>query len=179
MARFSESEKARIWDWWQQGGSMRGVARELGRSSSSVRTLIENGGGVRPVPRCRSVRHLSLEEREEISRGMAVGESLRSIAVKLGRSASTVSREVARNGGRSGYRALRADRAAYRRARRPKVCKLAANPLLVLIIEEKLSQWWSPQQISGWLKETYPEVPEMWVSHETIYLHCSSRAAVR
>jgi IS30 family transposase len=101
---------------------------------------------------------------------MAVGESLRSIAVKLGRSASTVSREVARNGGRSGYRALRADRAAYRRARRPKVCKLAANPLLVLMIEEKLSQWWSPQQISGWLKETYPESPEMWVSHETIYL---------
>lgn len=170
MARFSESEKALIWDWWQQGGSMRGVARELGRSSSSVRTLIENGGGVRPLPRCRNVRHLSLEEREEISRGMAVGESLRSIALKLGRSASTVSREVARNGGRSGYRALRADRAAYRGARRPKVCKLATNPMLVLLIEEKLGQWWSPQQISGWLKETYPESPEMWVSHETIYL---------
>lgn len=170
MARFSESEKALIWDWWQQGVSMRGVARELGRSSSSVRTMIESGGGVRPVPRCRNVRHLSLEEREEISRGMASGESLRSIAVRLGRSASTVSREVARNGGRSGYRALRADRAAYRRARRPKVCKLAANPTLSLAVEEKLGQWWSPQQISGWLKETYPSSPEMWVSHETIYL---------
>jgi IS30 family transposase len=75
VARFSEAEKALIWDWWQQGGSMRGVARELGRSSSSVRTMIESGGGVRPVPRCRNVRHLSLEEREEISRGMASGES--------------------------------------------------------------------------------------------------------
>jgi len=170
VARFSESDKALIWDWWQQGGSMRGVARELGRAHASVRTMIESGGGVRPLPRCRNVRHLSLEEREEISRGMASGESLRSIASRMGRSASTVSREVARNGGRAGYRALRADRAAYRRARRPKVCKLAANPMLVLLIEEKLGLWWSPQQISGWLKETYPESPEMWVSHETIYL---------
>lgn len=147
MARFSESDKTLIWDWWQRGGSMRGVARELGRAHASVRTMIESHGGVRRLPRCRNVRHLSLEEREEISRGMAAGESLRSIASQLGRSASTVSREVARNGGRSGYRALRADRAAYRRARRPKVCKLAANPMLALIIEEKLAQWWSPQQI--------------------------------
>lgn len=170
MARFSESEKTLIWDWWRRGGSMRGVARELGRAHASVRTMIESYGGVRPVPRCRAVRHLSLEEREEISRGMAAGESLRSIAVRLGRSASTVSREVARNGGRSGYRALRADRAAYRRARRPKACKLAANPTLALMVEEKLGLWWSPQQISGWLKESYPSSPEMWVSHETIYL---------
>ena len=170
MARFSEAEETLIWDWWKQGGSMRGVARELDRSSSSVRTMIESHGGVRPVPRCRSVRRLSLEEREEISRGLASGDSLRSIAVRLGRSASTVSRELARNGGRSGYRALRADRAAYRRARRPKACRLAANPRLALIVEEKLGLWWSPQQISGWLKETYPSSPEMWVSHETIYL---------
>jgi IS30 family transposase len=100
---------------------------------------------------------------------MASGESLRSIARRLGRSASTVSREVARNGG-SRYRAHRADQAALRRARRPKVCKLGANPGLALIVEEKLGLWWSPQQISGWLKESYPEFPEMWVSHETIYL---------
>jgi IS30 family transposase len=113
---------------------------------------------------------LSLVEREEISRGMAAGESLRSIAARLGRSASTVSREVAGNGGRFGYRAHRADQAAWNRARRPKVCKLAANPTLALMVEEKLGEWWSPQQISGWLKETYPETPVMWVSHETIYL---------
>jgi IS30 family transposase len=97
---------------------------------------------------------------------MASGESLRSIARRLGRSASTVSREVARNGGRSGYRAHRADRAALLRARRPKVCKLVSNPGLALIIEEKLALWWSPQQISGWLKESYPSSPEMWVSHK-------------
>ena len=97
------------------------------------------------VPCCRNVRHLILEEGEEISRGVASGESLRSIARRLGRSASVVSREVARNGGRSRHRALRVDRAAYRRACRPKVCKLAANPTLALIIEEKLGLWWSPQ----------------------------------
>ena len=87
MARFSEAEKTLIWDWWQQGGSMRGVARELGRAHASVRTMIESYGGVHPVPRCRASRHLSLEEREEISRGVASGESLRSIAIRLGRSA--------------------------------------------------------------------------------------------
>jgi len=101
---------------------------------------------------------------------MACGESLRSIAVRLGRAASTVSREVTRNGGRSRYRAHRADRAAWNRARRPKLCKLAANPTLALLVDEKLGLWWSPQQISGWLKESYPSAPEMWVSHETIYL---------
>jgi IS30 family transposase len=122
-----------------------------------------------PAIGCSS-RHLSLEEREEISRGMACGESLRSIAVRLGRAASTVSREVTRNGGRSRYRAHRADRAAWNRARRPKLCKLAANPTLALLVDEKLGLWWSPQQISGWLKESYPSEPEMWVSHETIYL---------
>ena len=101
---------------------------------------------------------------------MAAGESLRSIAVRLGRSASTVSREVARNGGRSRYRAHRADLAAWERARRPKPYKLAANLELWFAVEEKLGLWWSPQQISGWLKEAYPASPEMWVSHETIYL---------
>lgn len=181
MARFSEAEKTLIWDWWQQGGSMRGVARQLGRPHASVRTMIESYGGVRPGARCRAVQHLSLEEREEISRGMAAGESLRSIARRLGRSASTVSREVARNGGRSRYRAHRADRAAYRRAQRPKVCKLAAHSRLAILVEEKLGLWWSPQQIAGWLKATYPSDPEMWVSHETIYLSLfvQSRGALK
>jgi IS30 family transposase len=170
VARFSEAEKTLIWDRRSQGVGMRTVARELGRAHGSVRSMVESYGGVRPRPQIRSSRHLSLEEREEISRGMAAGESLRSIARRLGRSASTVSREVARNGGGSRYRAHRADQAALRRARRPKACKLAANPTLALMIEEKLGLWWSPQQVSGWLKESYPESPEMWVSHETIYL---------
>jgi transposase, IS30 family len=170
VARFSEAEKTLIWDRRGQGVGMRTVARELGRAHASVRSMVESYGGVRPRTQIRSPRHLTLEEREEISRGMAAGESLRSIARRLGRSASTVSREVARNGGGSRYRAHRADQAALRRARRPKACKLAANPALALMVEEKLGQWWSPQQISGWLKESYPSSPEMWVSHETIYL---------
>ena len=149
---------------------MRSIARRLGRQHASVRTMIEDAGGVRPVARQRCSRHLSVMEREEISRGVASGVSMRQIALRLGRAPSTVSREVARNGGSGGYRAHRADRAAWQRARRPKVGKLVENVELRGAVEEKLAQWWSPQQISGWLKEKYPGVEEMWVSHETIYL---------
>ena len=170
MARFTELEKAQVWERWRSGDSMRLIARELGRQSSAVRTLIESTGGVCPPPRHRARRHLSLREREEISRGLAAGETLRVIAHRLGRPASTVCREVNRNGGRTRYRAHRADRAATRRASRPKVCKLVANPRLCRIVEAKLALWWSPQQISGWLRIAYPAEPEMWVSHETIYL---------
>ena len=168
--RFTELERAEVWDRWQSGESMRGIARRLGRESSSIRAIIGDTGGVRPVPRRRSSRCLSLTEREEISRGVAASESLRSIADRLGRAPSTVCREVTRNGGRGRYRALRADRATWQRARRPKTAKLAINTELRVVVEEKLAQWWSPQQISGWLKEAYPGVEEMWVSHETIYL---------
>ena len=170
MRRFSESEKCEVWDRWQGGESMRSIARGLGRGSASVRTMIESCGGVRPVRQRRAARHLSSVEREEISRGLSAGVSLRGIAAGLGRPASTVSREVTRNGGRGRYRAHRADRAALVRARRPKACKLAANPALRLVVEDKLAGWWSPQQIAGWLRETHPSDPEMWVSHETIYL---------
>jgi IS30 family transposase len=170
VQRFSEAEKALIWDRRSEGVGMRTVARELSRAHGSVRWMVESHGGIRPHPRIRSSRHLTFEEREEISRGVASGESFQSIASRLGRSVSTVSREVDRNGGRSRYRAHRADQAAWDRARRPKTCKLAANPTLALMVEEKLGLWWSPQQVSGWLKETYPSSPEMWVSHETIYL---------
>ncbi len=103
--RFTELEKAEVWDRWQGGEAMRSIARRLGRESSSVRTLIEDTGGVRPAPRRRSARCLSLTEREEISRGVAAGESLRQIAHRLGRAPSTVCREVAGNGGRGQYRA--------------------------------------------------------------------------
>ncbi len=170
MRKFTEAERTEVWDRWQGGEAMRSIARRLGRESSSVRTMIEDCGGVRPVPRRRHPRHLSVVEREEISRGIATGESLRQIAGRLGRAPSTVCREVARNGGRGRYRALRADRAAWRRAWRPKTAKLAVNTGLRAVVEEKLALWWSPQQISGWLKEAYPGVEEMWVSHETIYL---------
>ena len=168
--RFREVEKVEVWDSWRGGEAMRLIARRLGRESSSVRTMIEDTGGVRPVRRRRAARCLSLTEREEISWGVAAGESLRQIACRLGRAPSTVCREVARNGGRGGYRALRADRAAWRRACRPKTAKLAVNTQLRAVVEEKLAEWWSPQQVAGWLKDAYPACEEMWVSHETIYL---------
>ena len=168
--RFSESEKVEVWDRWHGGESMSSIARGLGRESSSVRTMIEDSGGVRPVPRRRHPRQLSFVEREEISRGMAVGESMRQIACRLGRAPSTVCREVARNGGRGQYRAQRAERAALRAARRPKASKLTENSTLRHMVETKLAAWWSSQQIAGWLRSTYPSDSEMWVSHETIYL---------
>ncbi|MFC2153141.1 transposase [Actinomycetota bacterium] len=125
---------------------------------------------MRPRQRCRGSRQLSLAEREEISRGLAAGESMRSIASGLGRAPSTISRELTRSGGRGLYRAHVAEREAWKRARRPQVCKLAANPQLRRVVEEKLQVRWSPQQISRWLADTSRGVEEMQVSHETIYL---------
>jgi IS30 family transposase len=124
---------------------------------------------------------LSLIEREEISRGLAAGLSMRAIAAGLGRAASTVSREVAAHGGRGRYRAAPADQSAWARGRRRKACKLATHPALRAIVGEQLKQKWSPQQIAGWLKTTYPDEPEMQVSHETIYrtLFIQSRGALR
>ena len=168
--RFTEAEIAEVWERRRAGELTRSIARRLGRNGSSIRRLFEDAGGVRPAPRRRPQRHLSLTEREEISRGVAAGESIRAIAGGLGRAPSTVSREMMRNGGRSEYRAHRADQAAWQRARRPQPCKLAENEALREAVEEKLADWWSPQQISGWLQHTYPDVERMHVSHETIYL---------
>ena len=168
--RFTEAEIAEVWERRRAGELTRSIARRLGRNGSSIRRLFEDAGGVRPAPRRRAEHHLSLTEREEISRGVAAGESLRVIASRLGRAPSTVSRELARNGGRDGYRAHRADRAAWRRARRPQPCRLATNPALREAVEDKLTVRWSPQQISGWLRRTYPDDEAMYVSHETIYL---------
>ena len=170
MRRFTEAEIVEVWDRRQAGELTRSIARRLGRNGSSIRRVFEDAGGVRPARRRRATRHLSFGEREEISRGIAGGEPLRSIAGRMGRAPSTVSREVARNGGRHRYRAHRADRAAWSRARRPKACKLATNQPLRVEVEDKLEDFWSPQQISGWLARTYPGVEEMHVSHETIYL---------
>ena len=170
MVRFTETERVEVWDRWQAGDANRLIGRDLGRSAASIRAFVESWGGVRPEPRKRSERHLSLHEREEISRGVAAGDSLRMVAARLGRAPSTISRELVRNGGRVGYRAHHADRTALRRARRPKPSKLAENPVLREIVEEKLSEWWSPQQVVLWLKRTYPDNQEMRVSHETIYL---------
>jgi len=170
VVRFTEEERVEVWDRWQAGDANRLIGRDLGRSAASIRAFVESWGGVRPASRRRSLRHLSLDEREEISRGVAAGDSLRSIGVRLGRAASTISRELARNGGRSRYRAHHADRTALRRAKRPKPSKLAVNVELRAVVEDKLEEWWSPHQVVLWLKRTYPDNQEMYVSHETIYL---------
>ncbi len=170
MRRLSELEKSEIWDRFEAGESQRSISRRLGRSPSSIRSHLLGSGFRRPLPGPEwSALRLSLTEREEISRGLATGESLRGIAAQLGRAASTVSREVASNGGRHKYRATTAHRTSRHRARRPKPAKLASNHQLRTVVEAKLELWWSPRQISDWLVEAYPDIEEMRVSHETIY----------
>lgn len=164
-----------------------GCERGDDRTGAGVRSAIGRGvhpqrsGGIRPRPRCVASRLLSLEDREEISRGLAAGESLRCIARRLGRAPSTISREIARNDGPRRYRALRADTAARLRSKRPKPARLAADPLLRVVVTDKLAKKWSPEQIAGWLARRYPDRPEMRVSHETIYrsLFVQSRGALR
>jgi IS30 family transposase len=170
-----------LWLRMRAGQAAKPTARELGLFPGTVRGYLLRCGGIRPEPRRRAAARLRLEEREEISRGLAAGHSIRAIAVTLGRAPSTVSREVNANGGRRRYRATRADLAAWTRATRPKPCKLAGNPVLRAIVEEKLQRRWSPQQIDGWLKLTYPKRPEMQVSYESIYrtLYVQSRGALR
>jgi len=146
------------------------LAREMRCNPSTVRDLLKRTGGIRPVPRRRWELRLSLDEREEISRGLAERVSVRRIAGRLGRSPSTVCREVARNGGRRRYRAARAENQAWVRGRRPKPARLAVNADLRAVVEDRLRLRWSPQQIARWLRTEFPDKPEMHVSHETIYL---------
>lgn len=178
---YSETQKALMWDRWQQGDSLHDIARLFDRSHSSIRGILARSGGIRPPPRRRSPLALSLAEREEISRGLVAGHSIRSIAVSLRRSPSTVSREINRNGGQRGYRANRADQAAWERAHRPKPCKLVQNRALARMVAQKLKQLWSPQQIAGWLKHRYPNNENNQVSHETIYrsLFIQARGALK
>jgi IS30 family transposase len=182
MRRLSESEKFEIWDRFEAGESLRSISRRLGRPPSTIRTHVVTAGFRRPLPAAEwSSQRLSLSEREEISRGLAADESLRAIAQRLGRAASTVSREVAGNGGQQRYRAAVAHRASRHRAQRPKPAKLATHQRLQAVVEEKLELWWSPRQISRWLVEAYPSDEEMRVSHETIYqsLFIQGKGALR
>jgi len=152
------------------GVPSRQIAREIGRAHRTVHDYVDALRRRPPEPRCRSGRHLSLGEREEISRGLVAGQSLRSIAAGLGRDPSTVCREVTRNGGRRRYRATRAEDRAWGCGRRPKQAKLAACAELRGVVEDRLCLQWSPQQISRWLRVDLASRPEMQVSHETIYL---------
>lgn len=179
--RFSDAEVAEVWVRRAAGETGTRIARHLGRHASSIRNYIHGVGGVRPRRRKRSPIALCLEEREEISRGLAAGNSLRLIAARLGRAPSTVSREVARNRGRQSYRAGSAEQAALSRGRRPKPAKLKIRGPLRDEVIARLQANWSPEQISRFLKEEYPGKPEMRVSHETIYLslYVQGRGALR
>src|SRR5450830_145913 len=136
----SPEQKRELWRRWKAGESLSEIGRALGRQAGSIHGVVAANGGYVPAPRRRSARVLSLAEREEISRGLAGGLSVRLIARRLGRSPSTVSREVARHGGSERYRASRADARAWSWARRPKLCKLAATPLLRELVAGKLTQ---------------------------------------
>ena len=178
---YSGADKALMWDRWQKGDSMHDIARLFDRGHSSIQRILAATGGIRLLRRRRSRLALTLSKREEVSRGVVAGYSLRSIAKSLRRSASTVSREINRNGGRRRYRASQADQAAWDRARRPKHCKLAINRALARIVARKLRQLWSPEQVAGWLKRAYPDDEHDQVSHETLYrsLFIQARGALK
>jgi len=178
---YTESQKALMWERWQKGESLHQIAQLFDRGHSSIQRIFAERGGIRPALRCRSRLALTLAEREEISLGLAVGDSIRSIATQLGRAPSTISREITRNGGQDLYRANWADQAAWDRAPRPKTCRLAENRTLAHIVAGKLQLLWSPEQIAGWLKLTYPEDEYYQVSHETIYrsLYIQARGALK
>ena len=168
--RMSASEKAELWKRWKRGESLSDIGRALGRIPGAVHHVVSARVGVPPPFRIRARRSLTLAEREEISRGLARNCSLRQIGSSLGRAPSTISREVRRNGGLQQYRASLTDTRAWSRTRRPKPCRLALSSSLRALVAEKLAADWSPQQISEWLKRTFPKDPGLHVSHETIYL---------
>ncbi len=150
--KYTDEMRSYIWDRYQQGDAVKAIARAFDRHTSSIHRQLSISGGIRPPDRNRPPRCLTLAEREEISRGLVAGHSVRSIASSLGRAPSTISREINRNGGQASYRANCADRRAWEKALRPKPCKLVLNRLLCCRVELKLRRKWSPEQIAGWLK---------------------------
>ncbi|MGD8419802.1 MAG: IS30 family transposase, partial [Gammaproteobacteria bacterium] len=166
---YTASERSEMWDRWQRGESLNVIARAFETSHSAISKNFDRFGGIRPPDRQRSRLALTLSEREEISRGVVSGLSLRTIARQLDRAPSTISREINRNGGLKRYRANHADKAAWDRAHRPKPCKLAGSLQLRRIIAKKLKRRWSPEQIAGWLKKIHADNEKLQVSHETIY----------
>ena len=179
--RLVKTELEVLWRRRQAGEALSEIAKALGTSLSSVYGVVKRRGGIAPRARTRSARVLSLAEREEISRQVARGTSLRAIARALGRAPSTISREIQRHGGPIDYRAAHADAAAWHRAQRPKRCRLAQQRALRRVVAEKLGAAWAPQQIAGWLVSEYPDDPTMRVSHETIYrtLYVQARGVLK
>jgi len=179
--KLSSAQRADMWSRWKAGQSLNAIGRALGKNQHVIHFLLARTGGIAPAVRHRSPRALTLAEREDISRGIASGDSMRTVAQRLTRAVSTISREVARHGGRAQYRAHQADSQAWQSALRPKPCRLATDGKLREIIAGKLVQDWSPQQISGWLKMEYPNDPSLRASHETIYrtLFIQARGALK
>jgi IS30 family transposase len=181
IGRLSAFEKRDMWERWKRGETLTEIAGALGQWPATIFVLLRGRGGIYEPPHRRSSLSLTLSERETITRGIAAKRSMRSIASELGRSASTVSREVGRNDGRDQYRACEAESRAWARARRPKRCKLAQDGRLRRIVERKLQLDWSPEQISCWLKRSFPDDERLRVSHETLYrsLFIQARGALK
>lgn len=179
--KLSDVQRADMWGRWKAGQSLHAIGRALGKDHVVIRVLLARHGGIAPAARRRSQRVLTLAEREDISRGIVSGCSLRVIAQRLNRAPSTISREVARHGGRREYRANEADRHAWELALRPKLCRLATHRKLQEMVASKLRQDWSPEQISGWLKRQNTGDESLRVSHETIYrsLFLQARGALK
>jgi IS30 family transposase len=179
--KLSAAQRADMWRRWKAGQSLHEIGRALSKDHVVIHFLLARHGGIVPAARRRSRRVLTLAEREDISRGIASGLSMRAIAQRLSRACSTVSREVARHGGLPQYRANQADQQAWESALRPKPCLLATHSKLQEIVASKLILDWSPKQISGWLKRRYPKDQSLRVSHETIYrsLFIQARGALK
>ena len=178
---YSESQRALMWQRWKQGNSLQQIAQLFDRNHSSVAGVLSASGGIQPAARSRSRLALTSAEREEISRSLVEGSSIRSIAMLLGRAPSTISRELKRNGGKAAYRATKADQVAWNQARRPKDCKLLLNRAAARLVADKLQVQWSPEQIAGWLRRTFRDDASYHVSHETIYrsLFIQARGALK
>ena len=178
---FTAKEKAFVFDLWKRGTGFSDIAKILDSKPGTIFTMLRDTGGIKPTERRRAVAHLTLSEREEIRAGLSAQMSIRAIARSLNRSPSTISREVQRNRGRRGYKAVDANNRANRMAKRPKVCLLERNPQLRNLVLEKLELKWSPEQIAGWLRRTFPHQNMMQISAETIYktLYFRNRSALR
>jgi len=178
---FSDHDKDEMWRMWKSGEGLASIAKALNCKPPSIYHVLSRDGGVKQIKRQRSVQHLSLSEREEISRSIAQKKSLRSIAKSINRAPSTISREIARNGGIHHYRACKADKKAWDNAKRPKPCKLHLESRLRELVALKLQELWAPEQIAGWLKREYPSNERLRVSHETIYksLYIQTRGVLK
>lgn len=178
---YTDSQKALMWERWRKGESLQQIAQLFDRNHSSVQRILAETGGIQPKQRRRSSLALTLAEREEISRSVVAGDSIRAIANRLGRAPSTISRELKRNGGMQGYRANNADQLAWERAHRPQICKVVRKRELAQVVASKLRLQWSPEQIAGWLKHVYAVNRDYQVSHETIYrsLYIQARGALK